>query len=435
MNNVIPILQFVANDVWGILPVFLFSILLSVLINELKLDFLIQRAMTTKVGVAVPLATAVGSFTPFCSCTVIPVITSLLAGGVPLAAVMAFWISSPTMDLEIFAISVNILGWPLAIARLVATLALSIAAGFLTYGLTRWGFMRGQTILRKLPVTSTASCCGAPVQVTLQATAPASEQLIMPTRKTGTPLAVLERPVLAVAETSSCCGTVVAPVQESCGCGTVAEPVQESCGCGTVAVPVQESCGCGTTVAPVQESCGCSTTAAPAKASSCCGADKAINPDEVYAKQEERWWVPVMRNARALQWRRVLINTLDQSWRLGALLVGAFFLEALITFYVPTDVVTRLFGGNSPFAIPLATLIGIPVYVNTVSAWPIIAGLLAHGMRPGAAVAFLIAGPITTLPALLAVWQVVRWQVFALYFGMGIVGAILAGYVTTIFLH
>ncbi|MBI2215669.1 MAG: hypothetical protein HYU51_00075 [Candidatus Rokubacteria bacterium] len=49
-------------------------------------------------------------------------------------------------------------------------------------------------------------------------------------------------------------------------------------------------------------------------------------------------------------------------------------------------------------------------------------------MQPGAAlVAFLIAGPVTTVPAMSAVWGIVKPRVFALYLGIALVGAVVLG--------
>jgi uncharacterized membrane protein YraQ (UPF0718 family) len=58
-----------------------------------------------------------------------------------------------------------------------------------------------------------------------------------------------------------------------------------------------------------------------------------------------------------------------------------------------------------------------------------IGGLLAQGMNPAAALAFLIAGPTTTLPAMAAVWGLSTRRVFVLYVSFSLVGAVLAGYV------
>ena len=137
MDALLYIGEFVTTAVLHTWPAFVISIVLSVLVRALKLDGAIKRAFQANVGLAIVLATFVGAFSPFCSCTVIPIIAGLLVSGVPLAPVMAFWIASPTMDPEIFALSVGILGWPLALARLAATLALSLGAGYITLVLTR----------------------------------------------------------------------------------------------------------------------------------------------------------------------------------------------------------------------------------------------------------------------------------------------------------
>ena len=50
--------------------------------------------------------------------------------------------------------------------------------------------------------------------------------------------------------------------------------------------------------------------------------------------------------------------------------------------------------------------------------------LIKQGMNPAAALAFLIAGPTTTLPAMSAVWGLVRRKVFTLYLGITITSAI-----------
>ena len=54
--------------------------------------------------------------------------------------------------------------------------------------------------------------------------------------------------------------------------------------------------------------------------------------------------------------------------------------------------------------------------------------LLAQGMNPAAALAFLISGPITTLPAMAAVRGLTTRRVFALYVAFALIGAVVAGY-------
>ncbi len=68
-------------------------------------------------------------------------------------------------------------------------------------------------------------------------------------------------------------------------------------------------------------------------------------------------------------------------------------------------------------------------FASTLTALPMIGGLLAQGMNPAAALAFLVSGPITTLPAMAAVRGLTTRRVFALYVAFALVGAVASGYV------
>ena len=70
----------------------------------------------------------------------------------------------------------------------------------------------------------------------------------------------------------------------------------------------------------------------------------------------------------------------------------------------------------------------MPAYTTSLTALPMIGGLLNQGMNPAAALAFLVAGPVTTLPAMAAVWPLVVRRVFVLYVSFALVGAVLIGY-------
>jgi uncharacterized membrane protein YraQ (UPF0718 family) len=104
------------------------------------------------------------------------------------------------------------------------------------------------------------------------------------------------------------------------------------------------------------------------------------------------------------------------------------FLEALIVLYVPETWIIGLLGGDNPLAIITATLLGIPVYTSNLAALALVGGLLDQGMLPAAALAFLMAGPTTTLPAMVAVWGLVSHRVFMLYLSMTIAGSLVVGY-------
>ncbi|PHR23351.1 MAG: permease [Hoeflea sp.] len=105
----------------------------------------------------------------------------------------------------------------------------------------------------------------------------------------------------------------------------------------------------------------------------------------------------------------------------------AYVLEALLVTYVPADMIAGLVGGEGVVPIGIAALVGMPAYLNSYVAPPLLAGLMEQGMSNGAAMAFMIAGAVSSIPAMAAVWSLVRKPVFAAYLGLGVSGAIVSG--------
>jgi uncharacterized membrane protein YraQ (UPF0718 family) len=339
MDALLQIGHFIALSIWHVWPWFLISIILSVFIRALKLDKVIRRAFSARVGLAILVATLVGAFSPFCSCTVVPIIAGLLMSGVPLAPIMSFWIASPSMDPEIFTFSVGMIGWDLAIARLVATLILSLAAGYITLALTNASSLIGVlagSVRRRQAV---------PASLTALAVSPLAS------------MTMAGDPTLSNAHP---------------------------------------------------------------------GNNQMLDSNP---KRDMRggWRQELAESFGRIIWPDFLRQVGRQSWLLGRWVLLAFLLEALITFYVPQEDIVSLLGNDSPLAVPLAALIGIPLYLNNFGALPIVAGLLEHGMQPGAAIAFLIAGPVTTIPAMTAVSGTVNKRIFALYVGIALFGAMIMG--------
>jgi hypothetical protein len=106
----------------------------------------------------------------------------------------------------------------------------------------------------------------------------------------------------------------------------------------------------------------------------------------------------------------------------------AFLINALIKFYVPENLISGWIGGDNPFSVLVAALIGIPFYTTNLTALPLVSGLVTLGMNQGAVLAFLIAGPVTTLPAMMAVWGIVKPKVFFMFLSFGLLGSVLFGY-------
>jgi len=106
----------------------------------------------------------------------------------------------------------------------------------------------------------------------------------------------------------------------------------------------------------------------------------------------------------------------------------AYLLESLMVAYVPAELIATLLGGSGAMPIVLGAVIGAPAYLNGYAAVPLIDALLTQGMAPGAAMSFVIAGGVSSIPAAIAVWALVKPRVFAAYLCMALVGALLAGF-------
>jgi uncharacterized protein len=125
--------------------------------------------------------------------------------------------------------------------------------------------------------------------------------------------------------------------------------------------------------------------------------------------------------------RLFLTAAASTAWFLVRWLALAFAIESVMTAWVPPALVAHWLGTGS-FAIPLAVLIGVPVYINGLAAVPFVAGLIRLGMSPAAALAFMLSTTATGFAAMTAVWALVKPKVFAVYLGFAMMGALLAGY-------
>ena len=112
---------------------------------------------------------------------------------------------------------------------------------------------------------------------------------------------------------------------------------------------------------------------------------------------------------------------------LGKWLAVAFFIESVMLAYLPPELVASAVGGDSWVVIPVAAIIGVPAYLNGYAAIPLISGLMDLGMSPGAALAFITAGAVSSIPAAMAVFALVRVPVFITYLTLGLFGSIAAG--------
>lgn len=151
------------------------------------------------------------------------------------------------------------------------------------------------------------------------------------------------------------------------------------------------------------------------------GCGSSCTPEEPDGIQYRFW-----RDAHRL--RLFKSEFIQTSWFLGKWLLLAFFLESLMVAYIDPHWVQRHVGGDSAFAVPMAALIGMPTYLNGYAAIPMVGGLMDLGMSQGAAMAFMLTGAVSSIPAAIAVYALVRKQVFFVYLLIGLSGSMIFGY-------
>ncbi len=179
------------------------------------------------------------------------------------------------------------------------------------------------------------------------------------------------------------------------------EPVQ-ACLCAQPAPAFAAAACCGPMPAPV---CGCGTAAKPV------------------AKRSTPAWIRKLR----------LSEVGRAAFDVGVKKILVYFtvfaaVGYLINRFIPASVIVGLFGAHNVFAVPLAALVGLPLYVSGSSSIPIIQSLMNSGAGAGAMLAFMITGPGTSAGVIAGISTIMKKNALALYLGYILFGAILMGY-------
>ncbi len=117
----------------------------------------------------------------------------------------------------------------------------------------------------------------------------------------------------------------------------------------------------------------------------------------------------------------------DTSWFVGKFLLLAVALQVFLELAVPMDAIRFIAGDSGITSLLWAAVLGAPLPAHQIPVVPITKGLLNLGMDPGAAATFLVAGPVTSIPALLVLWKVFERRLFFLYLGLCLAGAVVTG--------
>lgn len=314
LDEILRVILYIWEALFHIWPLLLVTIPLAVTIKTMDISKYIHSLFSKNIGFSIMLATLVGAISPFCSCGIIPIISALLMAGVPIAPVMSFWLASPSMDPEIFFLSVGSLGLPLAVTRIIATFIMSLSGGIFVH------LLYGKEPVENFLITK-------PIKT----------------------LHVL--PSVSITDPTE-------------GGLESFEFVTNKCEC----------------------------------------------PPDYHTKL-----------------KLIFKNTVSSAFFVLKFLVLAYFIEALIIFYLPSSIMQIILNLPGVFSVMAAAGIAVPLYTTNISALGLVSGLLTKGLSGGAGLSFLIGGATTTIPAMAAVYKIVDKRIFRVYLGTAIFFSIFSG--------
>lgn len=131
-NKAYDTVQFVIESFIDVAPIITVGLVLSAWVAASGAGNVTAKLFQGRPATMILIASGIGAVTPVCGITVLPLMVGFLASGVPLAPIMAFWLSSPVTDPGLFAATWAILGLEFAIGKTIAAFALGIFAGAVT---------------------------------------------------------------------------------------------------------------------------------------------------------------------------------------------------------------------------------------------------------------------------------------------------------------
>jgi len=123
-----------------------------------------------------------------------------------------------------------------------------------------------------------------------------------------------------------------------------------------------------------------------------------------------------------------LAKTSEMFWMVGKYILVGVAIGAIVERYLPNEWIYRFFGRQDPLNIVWITFASVPMFLHQISASSILSHIKnsLHGtLDGGAALAFMIGGPVTAVPTMILFWTIFKKRVFALYMFVCLAGTIL----------
>ncbi len=129
------------------------------------------------------------------------------------------------------------------------------------------------------------------------------------------------------------------------------------------------------------------------------------------------------------KWMRIWYATWEDFKRVLPYLMIGVTLGSLIYGFMPTEFITKVANENNPFAIPVAAIIGIPLYIRAEAVIPLSAALAAKGMGLGAVMALIIGSAGASLTEVILLKAIFKNQMIIAFLTVILGMAISAGFI------
>jgi len=141
--------------------------------------------------------------------------------------------------------------------------------------------------------------------------------------------------------------------------------------------------------------------------------------------------VPEMTRKERISYGKEQVRDIIQRvWLYVLIGVG---IGATIHNWIPQSIIENVIGGNNPFAVLLATVVGIPMYADIFGTLPIAEALFAKGVGVGTVLSFMMAVTALSLPSMIMLSKVVKPKLLAIFIFIVSAGIIIIGYLFNAF--
>lgn len=140
--------------------------------------------------------------------------------------------------------------------------------------------------------------------------------------------------------------------------------------------------------------------------------------------------IELTRNERIAYSKDQVKDVFRKVWLYVIIGVG---IGAAIHNWIPQSIIENVVGNNNPFAVLLATAVGIPMYADIFGTLPIAEALFGKGVGIGTVLAFMMAVTALSLPSIIMLSKVVKPKLLAIFVAIVATGIIIIGYLFNAF--